>query len=409
MPIDENTAWLRLTLIAGIGGATQRKLLTAFGLPEAIFSASRSSLAKAVGEKAANLLCDYDEAELNAKIETSLHWASQPGQHLITLADSRYPKSLLEIDDPPTLLYVRGNPDLLSRTGLGIVGARNATPQGMQTAEQFARYLAAQGVNVVSGLALGIDTAAHQGALASQGPTIAVIGTGIDRLYPASNKTLALRILETGVIVSEFPLGTPAIGSNFPRRNRIISGLSRGVLVVEAAVDSGSLITAKLAAEQGREVFAIPGSIHSPLSRGCHKLIKQGAKLVETAQDILEELGWQIAPAQTAPARRAGKNSGKAKSGQTEDSGNTIAESTEATTDSIPAPTVADSDSPNRPALPAPEQAILEALAHAPCTLDELLARTGQSADSLLGSLLTLELQGHVATLPGNQYQRLAC
>lgn len=394
-----DSAWLRLTLIAGLGGVTQRKLLTAFGLPEAIFTASRSSLAAVIGDKAAGLLCDHDETALNTQIEQALHWASQPGQHLITLADSRYPKALLNIDDPPTLLYVRGNPERLGRMGLGIVGGRNATPQGMQTAEQFARYLAAQGLNIVSGLALGIDAAAHQGALAAKGHTVAVVGTGIDRLYPARNKALAMAILENGAIVSEFPLGTPAIGSNFPRRNRIISGLTRGVLVVEAAVDSGSLITARLAAEQGREVFAIPGSIHSPLSRGCHKLIKQGAKLVETAQDVLEELGWQIAPAArslTPPPAMASVTATATTTSTAAPSGGT------APAASVPAA------APLHPALSAEQAAVLEALAHAPCALDDLLARTGQRADALLATLLTLELLGHVATLPGNQYQRLA-
>ena len=242
------------------------------------------------------------------------------------------------------------------------LGSRNATPQGIQTAESFARHLAAQGLCIVSGLALGIDAAAHRGALAAQGETVAVIGTGADRIYPARNKELAIAIAERGAIVSEFPLGTPAVAYNFPRRNRIISGLARGVLVVEAAPESGSLITARLAAEQGREVFAIPGSIHSPVARGCHKLIKQGAKLVETAQDILEELGnFAAAPMPAA------------------------------------APSAAPDESP-----------ILAALGHDPCSLDDLVERTGQSADQLLPELLSLELGGSLAPLPGNRYQRLA-
>ena len=311
-----------------------------------------------IGDKA-DLLFDNAPAEA---IEHSLAWASQPGQSIITLADGGYPPALLEIADPPSVLYVRGNPDLLHRRGIAVVGSRNATPQGIQTAESFARHLAAQGLCIVSGLALGIDAAAHRGALAAQGETVAVIGTGADRIYPARNKELAIAIAERGAIVSEFPLGTPAVAYNFPRRNRIISGLARGVLVVEAAPESGSLITARLAAEQGREVFAIPGSIHSPVARGCHKLIKQGAKLVETAQDILEELGnFAAAPMPAA------------------------------------APSAAPDESP-----------ILAALGHDPCSLDDLVERTGQSADQLLPELLSLELGGSLAPLPGNRYQRLA-
>lgn len=355
--IDGLAAWLRLTLIPGIGGETQRKLLAAFGLPEAIFAAGRLAAREIIGNRA-DPLFDFDPSEA---LERSLEWAAQPGQCILTLADSAYPAALLEIPDPPNVLYVRGNPALLEKRGLAMVGSRNATPQGVQTAESFARTLAAKGLVIISGLALGIDAAAHRGALAAGGETIAVIGTGADRLYPARNRDLAQAIVENGAIVSEFPLGTPAIAANFPRRNRIISGLSRGVLVVEAAPESGSLITARLAGEQGREVFAIPGSIHSVVARGCHKLIKQGAKLVETAQDVLDELGaYEQYAAHAAPA-------------------------------------------------PAnAEHPILGALGHDPCGLDDLADRTGLAADHLLGELLTLELAGQVATLPGNRYQRLA-
>jgi DNA processing protein len=334
-------AWLRLTLIPGIGGETQRKLLAAFGLPEAIFAAGRLATRAVAGDRA-DLLFDFDPSDA---IELSLAWASQPGNHILTLADDAYPKALLEIADPPSLLYVRG---------------RNATPQGVQTAESFARSLAGKGLCIVSGLALGIDAAAHRGALAAGGETVAVIGTGADRIYPARNKELALAIAEHGAIVSEFPLGTPSIASNFPRRNRIISGLARGVLVVEAAPESGSLITARLAAEQGREVFAIPGSIHSPVARGCHRLIKQGAKLVETATDILEELGDFAAP---------------------------------------PSPEASPEEKGHHP--------ILAALGHDPCSLDDLAERTGLNANQLLPELLTLELAGRIAPLAGNRYQQL--
>jgi len=354
---EELAAWLRLTLIPGIGGETQRKLLAAFGLPEAIFAAGRLAARAIVGSRA-DLLFDFDPSEA---VDRSMAWASEPGQSILTLADSAYPAALLEIADPPNVLYVRGNPALLQKRGLGVVGSRNATPQGLQTAEIFAKALAGTGLSIISGLALGIDAAAHRGALAAGGDTIAVIGTGADRLYPARNKELALAIAERGAIVSEFPLGTPAIAANFPRRNRIISGLSCGVLVVEAAPESGSLITARLAADQGREVFAIPGSIHSPVARGCHKLIKQGAKLVETAQDVLEELG-NFAAAETLPATAAR----------------------------------------------AVENTLLTAIGHDPCSLDELVERTGFGTNQLLTELLTLELGGQIAPLPGNRYQRLA-
>ncbi len=354
---DGLAAWLRLTLIPGIGGETQRKLLAAFGLPEAIFAAGRLATRAVAGDRA-DLLFDFDPAEA---VDRSMAWAAQPGQHIVTLADADYPKALLEIADPPCLLYVRGDPELLGKRGLAVVGSRNATPQGLQTAENFAKALAGKGLAIISGLALGIDAAAHRGALAAGGATIAVIGTGADRLYPARNRELALAIAEHGAIVSEFPLGTPAIAANFPRRNRIISGLSRGVLVVEAAPESGSLITARLAAEQGREVFAIPGSIHSPVARGCHKLIKQGAKLVETAQDILEEFGNYPETADSGPSTL----------------------------------------------LAGEENTVLGALGHDPCNLDDLAERTGLAADRLLTELLTLELAGQIATLSGNRYQRL--
>jgi len=349
-------AWLRLTLIPGIGGESQRKLLAAFGLPEAVFAAGRLAARSVIGDRA-DLLFDFDPSEA---VEHSIAWASLPGQHILTLADDTYPKALLEIADPPSMLYVRGNPALLQKRSLAMVGSRNATPQGLQTAENFARALAGKGLCIVSGLALGIDAAAHRGALAAGGDTIAVIGTGADRIYPARNKELALAIVEHGAVISEFPLGTPAIAANFPRRNRIISGLSRGVLVVEAAPDSGSLITARLAGEQGREVFAIPGSIHSPVARGCHKLIKQGAKLVETANDVLEELGNFSSP--------------------------------------IP---------PTESTPPDDEHPLLAALGHDPCSLDDLVEYTGQSAELLLPELLMLELSGQIAPLPGNRYQRL--
>ena len=362
---DGLAAWLRLTLIPGIGGETQRKLLAAFGSPAGVFAAGPVAT-RAVAASRADLLFDTDNREA---IDNALTWAEQPGNHILPLDHPDYPPDLLQIADPPNLLYVKGDPRLLQRRSLAVVGSRNATPQGMQTAEAFAKSLAAQGLCIVSGLALGIDAAAHRGALAANGATVAIIGTGADRIYPARNRELALAIAERGAIVSEFPLGTPVLASNFPRRNRIISGLAQGVLVVEAAPESGSLITARLAGEQGREVFAIPGSIHSPVARGCHQLIKQGAKLVETASDILEELG------------------------------------------SPPLPAAEPEFSPQgdflRAAVNPENSPILEALGHDPCTLDELANRTGLGADQLLPELLALELSGQIASLAGNRYQRL--
>ena len=289
----EISAWLKLTLANGVGSSVQRSLLKEFGSPQAIFDAGELLIEKYIGQSKAQKLFAAQTDEI---IEQTLTWLQLSEQHhIITLADENYPKILLNISDPPTIIYARGNIELLNHQGLAVVGSRNATPQGLLNAENFCQVIANFGLPIISGLALGIDSAAHKGALkAANGATLAVIGTGINRMYPASNKNLALQILEqNGLIITEFPLNTSPLPENFPRRNRLISGLSLGILVVEATIDSGSLITAKLAAEQGREVFAIPGSIHSPLSKGCHKLIRQGAKLVETANDILEELRFK--------------------------------------------------------------------------------------------------------------------
>jgi DNA processing protein len=358
----ELAAWLRLTLTPGIGGEARRALLKACGLPQAIFQTSPQALAAIIDPALAERLMRH---ECQAEVEAALNWAAQPGNHLLTLADAAYPQSLLTSDDPPLLLYAKGNTALLNRPMLAVVGSRNATAQGLRDAEAFARALADAGLSIVSGLALGIDAAAHRGALATAAGTIAVIGTGADRLYPARNEALAREIAEKGVVLSEFPLGTPALGSNFPRRNRIIAGLGLGCLVVEAALRSGSLITARLAAESGREVFAIPGSIHSALSRGCHQLIRQGAKLVESATDILEELRWEGSAAAS-----------------------TLDEHTTAASN-------------------ADEQRVLAFLGHAPCALDTLSARSGLTPADLLAMLLPMELAGRVAQLPGGLYQRL--
>lgn len=359
MPVSSDAslaAWLRLTLTRGVGLETQRRLLSVFGLPEHIFAAAGTAVRAAVGERAARALAAFDGDE---QVARTLAWASQPGNHLITLADVAYPQALLEIADPPTLLYVKGRPDLLNSRALAIVGARNATAQGASNAEQFARELSRGGLTIVSGLALGCDAAAHTGALDGVGSTVAVVGTGADRIYPPRNQELARRIAEHGAIVSEFPLGTPALRDNFPRRNRIISGLARGVLVVEAAARSGTLITARLAGEQGREVFAIPGSIHSPLSKGCHQLIRQGAKLVDDARDILSEL-QPAPPPETAVETPTGDGS-----------------------------------------------PLLDAMGFDPVGIDVLSQHTGLTADTLSAMLLSLELENRVALLPDGRYQRI--
>ena len=358
----ELACWLRLTLIPGVGGEARRALLKVCGLPQAIFEAAPQALSAIVDPALADRLLHH---ECSAEIDAALNWTAQAGNHLLTLADADYPQSLLNSDDPPVLLYAKGNPAMLNRPMLAMVGSRNATAQGVRDAEAFAQALGNAGLTIVSGLALGIDAAAHQGALTTAAGTVAVIGTGADRLYPAKNEALARAIAEKGIVLSEFPLGTPALASNFPRRNRIIAGLGLGCLVVEAALRSGSLITARLAAESGREVFAMPGSIHSPLSRGCHQLIRQGAKLVESAQDILEELRWNTLP---ASAR---------------------------STDDAPLKSHTD------------EEQVLAFLGHVPCALDTLSARSGLTPADLLAMLLPMELAGRVAQLPGGLYQRL--
>lgn len=391
MTDDDLAAWLRLTHCDGIGSAAQRALLAAFGLPGQIFAASAAALAAVVGHDAAHRLQAPADT---AKIDAALAWAQDGGNRILTLADGEYPHALFDVGDPPTLLYVKGDPALLGKPALAMVGARSATPQGIANAEAFARSLSEAGLTIVSGLAQGIDAAAHRGALAGQAATIAVIGTGADRVYPAANKTLAHQIAERGVLISEFPLGAPPLPHHFPRRNRLIAGLSRGTLVVEAAPGSGSLITAKLAAELGREVFAIPGSIHSPLSRGCHRLIRDGAKLVETAQDILEELRWASGEASLPPhlARPAAARV-KHRAEQAE-VGRTAALFPPAT------PT---------PAFPAEsdEARVLAALGHDPVDIDTLATRSGLTVDALYAILLPLELDGHLSRLPGGRFQRM--
>jgi DNA processing protein len=366
MPAGEGLAdWIRLAGTDGVGLETARRLLGVFGLPENIFSAGLASVQKVVPERIALALTAPVSEQTQALIDKTQAWLAQPGNHVLTLADTLYPKTLLEITDPPLMLYVKGRLDLLAGNVLAVVGSRNATIQGVLNAEKFSEVLSEAGWTIVSGMALGIDAAAHRGGLRGGGSTVAVIGTGADIVYPARNRTLAHQIAEHGCILSEYPLGMPALAGNFPRRNRIISGLARAVLVVEAAAQSGSLITARMAAEQGRDVFAIPGSIHSPLSKGCHQLIKQGAKLVESAQDILEELGHF---------------QGRVPVG----------------------------DGGMIPASPSPGAArLLTALGYDPVTADQLGQRTGVEPAVLGGLLLELELQGLIEVLPGGVYRRL--
>ncbi len=397
MDHDERAAWLRLTLTPGVGNETARRLLAAFGLPQAIFEQSRAAWRQVVSPAQADALAREPEA-LAPTLEATTAWLdaaeSGVGRRIVTLGDALYPPALLAIEDPPVMLYLLGQlrrlePDMAPagpaaapmggwpNRALALVGSRNPTPQGVLNARQFARSLADVGLTIVSGLALGIDGAAHEGALqaaehgapASGLATVAVIGTGIDRVYPRQHLELAHRIARCGLIVSEYPLGTGPLPANFPKRNRLIAGLSQGTLVVEAALQSGSLITARLASEQGKEVFAIPGSIHSPQARGAHALIRQGAKLVETAQDVLEELHWPVERGRTAQAST---------STEIDETGDPDA------------------------------RALLHALGAEAVGLDALQARTGLSTARLQARLLELELEGSVARLPGGLFQRLA-
>lgn len=355
MQIASDTAdWISLGLVTELRPAALRGLLVAFGLPANILSANRGQLARHVADEVAEKILSPGRER---QIENALDWLSQDGHALATLADAHYPQLLLQIPDPPPMLYVLGDANHLNRPALAIVGSRNATPQGIANARSFARAASDAGLIVVSGLALGIDTAAHEGALDGSGTTVAVLGCGVDIVYPRSNAALARKIETRGTIISEFALGMPPLTANFPRRNRIISGLSQGCLVVEATLPSGSLITARLAAEQGREVFAIPGSIHSPFARGCHALIRQGAKLVETAEDVLQELHLSV---------------------------------------SRPDPKILQSDN-----------ALLQYIGYDSCGLDTLIQRSGLTAGEVSEMLLTLELAQKVGRLPGGLYQRI--
>lgn len=374
MERDDLAAWLRLTLTAGIGNQTARKLLAAFGLPQAIFQQPLAALQQVVTQEQATALRS-EPAELAAQFDLTWHWLQNheggPPRAVVALGDAAYPAGLLQIEDPPLLLYLMGRLELPLEPvrSLAVVGSRNPTPQGALNAKQFAQALSQAGLTIVSGLALGVDGAAHEGALAGLGgvdrlATVAVVGTGLDRVYPKRHHQLAHDIALHGLIVSEYPLGTPPLAANFPRRNRLVAGLSSATLVVEAALQSGSLITARLAAEQGKDVFAIPGSIHATQSRGCHALIRQGAKLVESAQDVLDDLPGL--PSNTSDA-------------VTVNAGDTV-----------------------------DEDGLLQALGYDPVSLDALQARTGWPTAQLQARLMALELDGQVARLPGGLFQRIA-
>ncbi len=357
----EPEAWLGLDLIPGLGGSGIRLLLGQFGSPSQILKSSAAQLSPYVGGKVASaIICGPDPARL----KTALIWLEGENNHLLTLADSDYPAALLEIADPPPLLYLKGRREMLGQAGVAVVGSRNATPAGVANAEAFSRTLSKAGLTIISGMALGIDAAAHRGGLDGEGSSIAIVGTGLDLIYPARNKALARELVEHGLIISEFSLETPALAKNFPKRNRLISGLSRGVLVVEAALASGSLITARQAAEQGREVFAIPGTIHSPVSKGCHQLIKQGAKLVDDANDILVELQWRNAAINPAASG--------------------VLRGSEAL------------------------EPILSAMGYDPVSIDALVERVDLPTELVIARLAELEIDGLIAPMPGGKYQRLA-
>jgi DNA processing protein len=375
---DELRAWLRLSMTDGVGNDAARKLLACFGSPQAVFEQTEAALCQVVTPKQAHALMTVPNALAVQCVRTHQWLMHQPDTHthaLWTLGDTHYPPELLQLSDPPLMIYVAGQTERSLGNAVAIVGSRNPTPQGAQTAEQFGEALCAAGLCVVSGLALGVDGAAHKGALnggktQSHWHTVAVVGTGLDRVYPRQHQTLAGQIVRQGLLMSEYHLGTAPLAHNFPKRNRIIAALGLGTLVVEAALKSGSLITAKMALDLNREVLAIPGSIHATQSHGCHALIRQGAKLVENAQDVLEEL--QLAPQQQV---------------------NLFADALDGGDDAT---------------VTGDEHPLLAHMGFAPVSLDALQARCGLDTATLQAQLLTLELDGAVGRLPGGLFQRLA-
>jgi DNA processing protein len=358
--------WLALVHAPGIGPVTYKRLLEQFGNPETVFDTRHYSHEDILPEPVMNYLRQPDWHA----VEKDLAWLQQDGNHILTMHDPLYPPLLREIPDPPPILFVTGNVELLTSLQIAMVGSRNPSPMGIETAHEFAADLCRHGLTITSGLALGIDAAAHIGALDNDGTTLAVMGTGPDQVYPARHRQLAQKIAENGAMLTEFTIGTPPLAENFPRRNRIISGLCVGTLVVEAAQRSGSLITARMALDQGREVFAIPGSINNPLARGCHMLIRQGAKLVEDTRDILEEL----VPLSAAALSR--HQPVKDPSGE-------------------------------KVVMDEQHSQVLDQMGYDPIYIDVLVERTGLTAEVLSSMLLVLELHNQVASVPGGSYIRL--
>ncbi len=363
IPEQELRAWLALIRLPGVGPATLNPLLRSGLSPAQLLQHPPPQLSERVRNSLRNPSWE--------RVDEDLRWLESAAGHFLPIISPHYPEPLARLPDAPLGLFVLGDPRYLCFPQIAMVGSRNPTRGGEQTAQEFARFFAASGIAVTSGLAIGIDTASHRGALQGGGPTLAVMATGLDRVYPASNRDLAHEIAENGALVSEFPPDTSPRRGHFPRRNRIISGLSLGVLVVEAALKSGSLITARLAGEQSREVFAIPGSIHNPLARGCHRLIREGAKLVETAADVLEELAPKLQQYLLEPEAAA------------------------------------DNDvSPTRPSDPEHQQ-LLEAMGYDPLPTDILVERTGLAPEVVSSMLLLLEMEGRIASEPGGLFVRI--
>lgn len=397
-------AWLQLAHAPGLSPAVLHVLLDTFGSPAALLRAPDEAICAASSAAAARAVRASDRDDLDARTDAALAWLDAPGNAIVTLNDPVYPSRLRDLHDPPPLLYVKGRLDLLHARGLAVVGSRHATPQGLADATRFSHALSDAGLVIVSGLALGIDGAAHRGGLDGRAGTVAVIATGADLVYPARHRPLAHEIAARGAIVSEWPLGTPARASHFPQRNRLIAALALGALVVEAAPRSGSLITARLANELGRDVFAMPGSIHAPLAQGCHALIRDGAKLTATPLDVLEEYGLGESAAHTA---RAVTNSGSRPDNDatTNTSERRTGEHARETDSAVPAAASAQINGtpPDNPA----ERSVLAALGYGPVTYEWLAQHTALSDDALHRALLGLELAGRVASMPGGRFARL--
>ena len=412
--------WLRLCHTPGVPPAAVRRLLSAFGVPEAIFRASRARLAGVLPDTLVDRLLAPMSAELTAQIARTVDWASRPGCAVVTLSEPAYPRELLTLGDAPPILYCRGDAGLPNRAGAmaaALVGSRRATPQGRDNARHFAHALGDAGVTVVSGLAAGIDAAAHEGALETVGGTCAVVGTGPDLVYPTHHRDLAERIAECGLVLSAFPVGTPPRADHFPRRNRLIAALARCTVVVEATTHSGSLITARLAGDLGRDVLAVPGSIHAPQSRGCHTLIRDGATLATSPDDVFEALG--IAPpaptVETLPLSdmgSAGNARKRAHGGHARGSrrppSDGAATDLFSMTETVRAsgPPTARAAVATRTAAPPGMAAVLEALGYDPVSADTLCGRTGLGITTVLAHLSVLELDGRIARLPGGRFAR---